>query len=176
MPHDLWDFLLWLAGRQTILGLVRTLQIGSSAPLGCSSLKLRWFPHVQVLFNIQLKAWGELSVELWSCLSVRLSSLQFSALWTLAALASPDSLLRLLYAERQLGPCSLCCSLETLPRQKSAIIGLTSLVSPLSGVAILCCLMFNVWKLLFHVFYVGFQLLRTEGKLTPYIFLFPEAL
>lgn len=117
---------------------------------------------------------GTLYSSLKLSLSEKISPLQFSALWTLVALASPDPLLYLLKARRQLGPCSLCFSLETLPRKKLAIVGLTSLVSPLSGIAILCYLMLCL-KTVVSFTLSSFSVARDRGQIYPLLFHLPRS-
>lgn len=56
------------------------------------------------------------------------------------------------------------CSLETLLRQKDqAMSGLISFASLLPGVTVLGCLLNNVWKEMFHVFWLAFYLLKVRG-------------
>lgn len=139
MPCDLWGFST-LVGRDTnhsrscvYFGNYFLCSIGIFFPQ-------TWVVSSHtVLFNIQVKVWGGAlcrSLKLSPCKAL-FSEVLFFVNFSCFGLPRLPACLH--HTGETAG--TLCCSLETLSRQKLAIVGITSLVSPLSGIAILCCLM-----------------------------------
>lgn len=108
-----------------------------------------WSAHRQRLIFTQLNTWGD-PLQISSVLSVQLSPVQYSALWTLAT--SVPWTFSFIYSTHRvhctlLSSPSQYCGLKTLSNGKQGNYRAhLVLVSCLSGTTILCCLMPSVLK------------------------------
>lgn len=122
-------FSILVGGDDPPPGLVRPLGVVLTNPSWWFFLSLRWLPHTQGLFRSQ-RPDGAL------CSSLELSLWEDLVSRTLQGGGLPDSHLHLLG----------CQALPESPSLHSAFVGLLSLVSSLSDITVLWCLMSYVWK------------------------------
>lgn len=154
--------LLWLEETPTILG-ARSYDWVYLLPSGIFFFfqDIREFPHIHAMIRTQVKFLygGELFLN---CSSL---NIQCSAK-TLASLASVNPVLCFLL-RRMLGSSpSPQCTLETLSRQYATAVFHFTLLSFFSfGITILCCLVFNGWKVLLLFFlFLFFSYMRQEDN------------
>lgn len=102
-----------------------------------------------------------------SFLSQQLSLLLYSALWTPDTLIFPNSQVHLFNSGTLLGSPWLSLPYALVWKLCPGIIlgdhKLTSFVSPLSEIIVLCCLLSNIWKLMIYILST-LSFLRQKGK------------
>lgn len=162
MPHA-FCHLSTLTGGDTNYSWCKVLWLGLLAPFRYFFFfqDIREFPHIHAMIRTQVKFLygGELFLN---CSSL---NIQCSAK-TLASLASVNPVLCFLL-RRMLGSSpSPQCILETLSRQYATAVLHFTLLSFFSfGITILCCLVFNVWKVLLLFFlFLFFSYMRQEDN------------
>lgn len=137
MPWELWRFPVWLMTTSTMPSLV---WIPDSIPCNLHTPISSRLPWIHSLLNTP-RGSGVLSF----CLSVQVSPLQYSVLWTIAALGSLDSKFCLLISrsppDSTCVPCTMTWNLSGVSKLgccKAHLIRFPSL-----GIPVLCCLMAN---------------------------------
>lgn len=139
IPHELEGFLLWLVGR----GAVPDCELQRIVPLirlGDSFPGLGWFPHTCAVIRLRWDPGRGEPSQISEVVSAQHPSLPYFAFWTLTTWA-PGTLSPILNS-----------GFPHLAPWPGATVGLTSLVSYLSGISVPCHRCPISWKPSFNMF------------------------